>query len=142
MTDITTLQGRLQETELALRKLRTGVREMQIEFGDMRVAYTKAAAEFMANRHLRLAETLDVSPGLEAKRNLLKASDAEFLTKLGAAGERLQREVDALLAKLAAQPETQASPRATPHRDNIAEQFEFRSAPAGLSTWPNTNTPY
>ncbi|MEK6537257.1 MAG: gpW family head-tail joining protein [Actinomycetota bacterium] len=142
MTDLTTLQGRLLETELALRKLRTGVREMQVEFGAMRIAYTEAAAEFMANRHLRLAESLDASPGLEAKRNLLKASDADFLAKLGAAGERLQREVDALLAKLAAEPETQASPRATLHRDNIAEQFEFRSAPAGLATWPNTNTPY
>ena len=138
MTDLTTLQGRLLETELALRKLRTGVREMQVEFGTMRIAYTEAAAEFMASRHLRLAESLDASPGVEAKRNLLKASDADFLVKLGAAGERLQREVDALLAKLAAEPETQASPRPVPRLDNIAEQFELRSAPAGRATWPDT----
>ncbi len=138
MTDLTTLQGRLLETELALRKLRTGVREMQVEFGAMRVAYTNAAAEFMANRHLRLAESLDASPGVEAKRNLLKASDADFLVKLGAAGERLQREVDALLAKLAAEPETQAPLRPAPRLDKIAEQFEFRSAPAGRATWPDT----
>lgn len=138
MTDLTTLQDRLLETEHALRKLRTGVREMQVEFGAMRIAYTKAAAEFMANRHLRLAETLDASPGLEAKRNLLKASDADFIAKLDAAGERLQREVDALLVKLAAEPETQASPRPALRLDKIAEQFEFRSVPAGRAPWPDT----
>ena len=72
MTDITTLQNRLLETELALRKLRTGVREMRVEFGAIRIAYTEAAAEFMASRHLRLAESLDASPGLGASAILLK----------------------------------------------------------------------
>lgn len=42
MADLTTLQGRLLEAELALHKLQTGAQEMQIEHGDMRVAYTKA----------------------------------------------------------------------------------------------------
>jgi hypothetical protein len=41
MTDLTTLQGWLLEAELALHKLHTGTQEMQIEHGDMRVAYTK-----------------------------------------------------------------------------------------------------
>jgi gpW len=42
MADLTTLQGYLLEAELALHKLRTGAQEMQVEHGDMRVAYTKA----------------------------------------------------------------------------------------------------
>jgi hypothetical protein len=42
MADLTTLQGWLLEAELALHKLQTGAQEMQIEHGDMRVAYTKA----------------------------------------------------------------------------------------------------
>jgi len=61
------------------------------------------AAAFMAGRHSRFAAMLEAAPGLEAKRELLKASDAEFLTKLGVQGERMQNEVDALLAKLAAE---------------------------------------
>lgn len=139
MTDLITMQDRLLEAERALNKLRTGVHELQIEFGDIRVAYTKAAAEFMASRHLRLAETLEASPGLEAKRELIKASDAEFLAKLGAAGERLQREVDALLAKVIPAAETQAPPRPAPRWDKIAAQFAPNyDAGAGGVTWPNT----
>jgi hypothetical protein len=42
MADLSTLQGWLMEAELAQHKLRTGAQEMQIEHGDMRVAYTKA----------------------------------------------------------------------------------------------------
>lgn len=42
MADLTTLQGWLLEAELAQHKLQTGAQEMQIEHGDMRVAYTKA----------------------------------------------------------------------------------------------------
>lgn len=42
MADLTTLQGWLLEAELAQHKLQTGVQEMQIEHGDMRIAYTKA----------------------------------------------------------------------------------------------------
>jgi hypothetical protein len=40
MADLTTLQGWLLEAELAQHKLHTGAQEMQIEHGDMRVAYT------------------------------------------------------------------------------------------------------
>lgn len=42
MADLTTLQGWLLEAELAQHKLQTGAQEMQIDHGDMRVAYTKA----------------------------------------------------------------------------------------------------
>jgi len=59
------------------------------------------AAAFMAGRHSRLAAMLEASPGIEAKRALLKKEDANFLTKLGADGERMQAELDALLARLA-----------------------------------------
>lgn len=62
-----------------------------------------AAAAFMAGRHSRLAAILEAAPGIEAKRALLKAEDANFLTKLGVEGERMQSEVDALLATLPAE---------------------------------------
>ena len=65
--------------------------------------WVRTAAAFMAGRHSRFAAMLEAAPGLEAKRELLKASDTEFLTKLGVEGERMQNEVDALLAKLAAE---------------------------------------
>jgi hypothetical protein len=61
------------------------------------------AAAFMAGRHSRLAAMLEASPGIEAKRELLKKEDANFLTKLGVEGERMQAELDALLARLAAE---------------------------------------
>jgi len=42
MADLVTLQGWLLEAELAQHKLQTGAQEMQVDHGDMRVAYTKA----------------------------------------------------------------------------------------------------
>jgi phage terminase Nu1 subunit (DNA packaging protein) len=54
-----------------------------------------AAAFYMQSRHSRLAGMLEASPGIEAKRALLKKEDADFLTKLGVEGERMQAEVDA-----------------------------------------------
>jgi hypothetical protein len=44
MADLSTLQTWLMEAELALHKLRTGAREIQIEHGDMRVTYTEQKA--------------------------------------------------------------------------------------------------
>lgn len=61
------------------------------------------AAAFMAGRHSRLAAMLEAAPGIEAKRELLKKEDANFLTKLGVDGERMQAELEALLARLAAE---------------------------------------
>lgn len=60
------------------------------------------AAAFMASRASRLAGELEASPGIEAKRSLLKREDAEFLTRLGVDGERMQVLLDELLMKLAA----------------------------------------
>jgi hypothetical protein len=64
------------------------------------------AAAFMAGRHSRLAAMIEAAPGIEAKRALLKIEDASFLTKLGVDGERMQAEVEALLATL---PHAEAS---------------------------------
>jgi len=61
-----------------------------------------AAAFYMMGRQSRLAGILEATPGIEAKRELLKREDADFLTKLGVDGERMQKEVDAILEKFAA----------------------------------------
>lgn len=61
-----------------------------------------SAAAFMHGRHSRLAGILEATPGLEAKREVLKKEDAQFLTKLGVDGDRVQEEFNALLARLAA----------------------------------------
>ncbi|HZF19491.1 MAG TPA: gpW family head-tail joining protein [Burkholderiales bacterium] len=42
MADLTTLQIWLADAEAALQALQIGAQEMQIDHGDMRVAYTKA----------------------------------------------------------------------------------------------------
>jgi len=42
MADLTTLQIWLTDAEAGLQALQTGTQEMQIDHGDMRVAYTKA----------------------------------------------------------------------------------------------------
>lgn len=60
------------------------------------------AAAFMAGRASRLAGELEATPGLEAKRAILKKEDAEFLTRLGVDGERMQAVLDEMLQKLAA----------------------------------------
>lgn len=90
----------LRQLDLAERK-RTLVPTAEVKpLWDNRVL---TAAAFMAGRHSRLAAMLEASPGIEAKRELLKKEDANFLTKLGADGERMQAELDALLARLAAE---------------------------------------
>lgn len=43
MADLATLQARLSEAETALHKLNLGAQEMQVDHGDMRVAFTKAS---------------------------------------------------------------------------------------------------
>lgn len=61
-----------------------------------------AAAFYMTSRHSRLAGVLEATPGIEAKREILKREDADFLTKLGVEGVRMQAEVDALLERISA----------------------------------------
>lgn len=61
-----------------------------------------AAAFSLTGRHSRLAGILEATPGIEAKRAILKTEDADFLTKLGVDGERMQRVVDEMLEKLSA----------------------------------------
>ena len=90
----------LRQLDLAERK-RTLIPAAEVKpLWDNRVL---TAAAFMAGRHSRLAAMLEAAPGIEAKRELLKQEDANFLTKLGAEGERMQAELDALLARLAAE---------------------------------------
>jgi len=61
-----------------------------------------AAAAFMASRASRLAAILEATPGLEAKRDVLKKEDVEFLKKLGVEGERMQAELEKLLERVSA----------------------------------------
>jgi hypothetical protein len=61
-----------------------------------------AGAAFILGRHSRLAGLLEATPGVEAKRALLKLEDAAFLTKLGVNGERYAVELQALLDSLPA----------------------------------------
>jgi hypothetical protein len=61
-----------------------------------------AAAAFQASRASRLAGILEATPGMAAKRDVLKREDAEFLKKLGVEGERMQAELEKLLEKVSA----------------------------------------
>ena len=49
-----------------------------------------AAATYMIGRASRLAGEIEAAGGLEAKRAVLRKADAEFLTRLGVHGERMQ----------------------------------------------------
>ena len=93
------LRGDMLELELALKN------NTMVSVDEIRPTWqgrVLAAAFFMMGRQSRLAGILEATPGIEAKRELLKREDADFLTKLGVDGERMQAEVDALLEKLAA----------------------------------------
>jgi phage terminase Nu1 subunit (DNA packaging protein) len=57
-----------------------------------------AAAAFLTGQHSRLAAILDTTPGVEAKRDIIKSIFAEFLTRLGVDGEAMQERAEALLA--------------------------------------------
>jgi len=58
------------------------------------------AAAFMLGRHSQLAGDLDAAQSAEARRGILKRSDAEFLEKLGVDASAMQRELEALLCKV------------------------------------------
>lgn len=92
------LRGDLMEIELAQK------RGALVPADEVRPAWegrVLAAAFYMTSRHSRLAGMLEATPGIEAKRELLKKEDADFLTKLGVEGERMQAEVDAMLERMA-----------------------------------------
>lgn len=59
-----------------------------------------AAAAFMQGRASRLAGILETTAGIEAKREVLKREDLQFLTMLGEEGERIQQVLDELLDKV------------------------------------------
>jgi hypothetical protein len=92
---------RLQADELEQR-IAVNNREL-IPAGEIAPTWTArvlTAAAYMASRQSRLAGLLEATPGVEAKRNLLKQEDAGFLTRLGVHGERMQQTLDALFEKL------------------------------------------
>ena len=68
----------------------------------------------------RLAGILEATIGIEAKREVLKKEDADFLTKLGTDGARMQRELAELLEKVSAD-EAAAFLRRIATHDNPAE---------------------
>jgi phage terminase Nu1 subunit (DNA packaging protein) len=102
-----TTRDALAEIELKLKQMdldeRQGLLVPAAEVKPLWDSYVFTAAAFMTGRHSRLAAILEAAPGIEAKRELLKKEDANFLTKLGGDGERMQNEVVALLASLPAE---------------------------------------
>jgi phage terminase Nu1 subunit (DNA packaging protein) len=92
------LRGDLMEIELAQKRNALVPADEVRPLWESRVL---AAAFYMTGRHSRLAGILEATPGIEAKRLVLKKEDADFLTKLGVEGERMQVEVDAMLERLA-----------------------------------------
>jgi phage terminase Nu1 subunit (DNA packaging protein) len=93
------LQGDVIEIELARER---GTLVPSDEVKPLWETRVLTAAAFMASRHSRLAAILEAAPGLEAKREILKREDAEFLKKLGVDGVRMQAELDKFLEKAAA----------------------------------------
>lgn len=100
------LEMELLELEVREKRARDGVREKTLvpvdQVRPVWVSRVLAAAAFMQNRHSRLSAILEATPGIEAKRELLKREDAGFLTKLGVEGEHLQAELEKLLEQLPA----------------------------------------
>lgn len=92
------LRGDVLEIELAQKR---GVMVPVTEVEPVWQGRVLAAAGYARSRASHLAGELEASPGLEAKRALLRKSDSVFLTHLGVDGERMQAEVDALLEKVA-----------------------------------------
>ncbi len=117
------LRGDVLELELAEKR---GVLVPSTEVKPAWDSFAFAAAAYMRSRASHLAGELEATQGLEAKRALLRKSDAVFLTHLGVDGERMQVEFDALLEKLAA-GEAEAFLRRVAGHDNPPDS----EAPAG-----------
>ena len=93
------LQGDKLELDLAQQR---GILIPVDEIEPLWSSRVLTAAAFMASRHSRLAALLEAASGLEAKREILKREDVEFLKKLGVDGGRMQAEVEKLLEKVSA----------------------------------------
>lgn len=94
---LTRLQADAQELDLAERK-RELVLASEIEpTWKHRVL---SAAAYLAGQPSRLAGILEATPGVESKRKVLREQFAQFLTRLGMDGERMQDEVEGLLGRV------------------------------------------
>ena len=90
------LRGDMLEIELE-EKRKVLVSAIDVEpMWTMRVM---AAAAYQLSRHSRLATVLEVAPGVEAKRAVLKKEDQEFLERLGVNGAEMHRQIQELLDK-------------------------------------------
>jgi len=118
------LRGDVLELELAEKR---GILVPSTEVKPAWDSFAFAAAAYMRSRASHLAGELEAVQGLEAKRALLRKSDAVFLTHLGVDGERMQVEFDALLEKLAA-GEAEAFLRRVAGHDNPSDS---EAAPGG-----------
>lgn len=126
------LQADVLEIELAEKK-NTLVPAAEIEPAwQTRVL---SAAAFAHAAPSRWAQELEARPGIEAKRAFLKDELAAFLTHLGVEGERMQAEVEGLLARLSEQEAAAFITRLTAHgatpdtrRDTDAGMGEDRPA--------------
>lgn len=92
---------RLQADKLARENAREdGILVSVTEVEPLWQSQVLSAAAYLQGQPSRLAGILEATPGLEPKRELLKREFAEFLTRLGVDGERMQAQVEELLAKL------------------------------------------
>lgn len=114
------LRGDLLEIELAKER---GILVPATEVKPTWESRVLVAAAFMMSRASRLAAVLEASPGIEAKRAALKKEDAEFLTRLGVDGERMQQAVEDLLMKESATEVTNLMRRISGHDDQRTDQF-------------------
>lgn len=89
------------------------------------------AAAFLASRHSRLAGILEATPGLEAKREVLKKEDTEFLKKLGVEGDRMQGELEKLLEKVSAEEATAFLQRIRGDEQHTVKPDQGGVGPAG-----------
>jgi len=95
---LTRLQADRLEQEIA-----TNNREL-IPAGEIEPTWkhrVMSAAAFLAGQHSRLAGILEATPGVEAKRTVLRTEFGAFLTRLGVDGERMQDEIERLLGQIA-----------------------------------------
>jgi terminase small subunit / prophage DNA-packing protein len=122
------LRGDMIELELAEKR---GTLVPADQVGPVWESRVLAAAFYMTSRHSRLAGMLEATPGIEAKRELLKREDADFLTKLGVEGARMQSEVQAVLEKLAAGEAEAFLRRLSGHDEQQQQRPGGSAAPSG-----------
>jgi phage terminase Nu1 subunit (DNA packaging protein) len=97
------LRGDMLEIDL---QAKNGTMVPAAEVEPIWLGRVRAAAAYMLGRASRLAAILETTAGIEAKREVLRKEDAEFLSHLGVNGAAIQVEVEQLLAKVS---ETEAS---------------------------------